>query len=319
VALLQPVITKNSRNPAGPIRPGRPKTSSNRPNSSVFLAVLLCHGPIYRRRSFKVIWSQNANSLPPPAGPGLRVVTATDNRTTRRRTVPPTFIKLVLTGPAQTWYTLPFANDMEATESQIALGLRKAFGQEYAGVWALRALYHVSPSPEKSGAQRLLVLDHREEQARQHRVPRDAGPCETRFCPVLALFLPEELNPFLGALTADPHCSEAALRQLEETPPHSGGPAANGRPSIAPASPDREALFAVRVQLAQSCRGGPPPHSSTVAGCWACPPSPDGWIHRDPTGPFTRAPPGHAVSAPAQPRRWHRQACSTITSQCAAG
>jgi hypothetical protein len=32
---------------------------------------------------------------------------------------------------------------MEATESQIALDLRKAFGQEYAGVWALRAFYHV--------------------------------------------------------------------------------------------------------------------------------------------------------------------------------
>ena len=157
-----------------------------------------------------------------------------------------------LTGPAQTWYTLTFANDMEATESQIALGLRKAFGQEYAGVWALRALYHVSPSPVQSGAQRLLALDHREEQARQHRVPRDAGPWETRFCRVLALFLPEELNPFLGALTADPHCSEAALRQLEETLPHSGEGAPNGRPSLAPASPAREALFAGRVQLAEA-------------------------------------------------------------------
>ena len=157
-----------------------------------------------------------------------------------------------LTGTAQDWYTMEFANDIEPTESQIALGLRKAFGQEYAGVWALRSLYHVSPSPTQSGAQRLLALDQREELARQHRVPRDAGPCETRFSRVLALFLPEELNPFFGELTADPRCSEAALRQLEETLPSSGEPHTAGRPSLAPASPAREALFAARVQLAEA-------------------------------------------------------------------
>ena len=40
-----------------------------------------------------------------------------------------------LTGPAQLWYTLTFANDpTAATEAHIALGLRKALGQEYAGV-----------------------------------------------------------------------------------------------------------------------------------------------------------------------------------------
>ncbi len=33
-----------------------------------------------------------------------------------------------------------------------------------------------------------------------------------------ALFLPEELSPFLSELTADPCCFEEALRQLEETP-----------------------------------------------------------------------------------------------------
>ena len=158
-----------------------------------------------------------------------------------------------LTGPAQTWYTLTFANDPDAaTESQIALGLRKAFGQEYAGARALRAMYQVTAQPTQSGAQRLLALDQREEQARQHRVPRDAGPFETRFSRVLALFLPEELNPFLGELTADSRCSEEALRQLEETSDLHAAPDAVGRASLAPTSPAREALFAIRVQLAEA-------------------------------------------------------------------
>ena len=158
-----------------------------------------------------------------------------------------------LTGPAQTWYTLTFATDpAAATESQIALGLRKAFGQEYAGARALRAMYQVTAQPTQSGAQRLLALDQREEQARQHRVPRDAGPFETRFSRVLALFLPEELNPFLGELTADSRCSEEALRQLEETSDLRAAPDAAGRTSLAPTSPAREALFAIRVQLAEA-------------------------------------------------------------------
>jgi hypothetical protein len=158
-----------------------------------------------------------------------------------------------LTGPAQSWYTLTFANDpAAATESQIALGLRKTFGQEYAGVRALRAIYQVHPLPTQSGAQRLLALDHREEQARQHRVPRDAGPFETRFSRVLALFFPEELNRFLGELTADPRCSEEALRQLEETPTLVETPDDAGHASLAPTSPARETLFAARVQLAEA-------------------------------------------------------------------
>ncbi len=157
-----------------------------------------------------------------------------------------------LTGAAQTWYTLAFANDpAAATESQIALGLRKAFGQEYAGARALRAMFHVIPQPTQSGAQRLLALDQREEQARQHWVPRDAGPYEHRFSRVLALFLPDELNPFLGELTADPRCSEEALRQLEESNDLTASDTA-GRASLLPTSPAREALFAIRVQLAEA-------------------------------------------------------------------
>ena len=158
-----------------------------------------------------------------------------------------------LTGAAQTWYTLAFSNDpAAATEAQIALGLRKAFGQEYAGARALRAMFHVTPQPTQGGHQRLLALDQREEQARQHRVPRDAGPNEHRFSRVLALFLPDELSSFLGELTADPRCSEEALRQLEET---SDGLAASEtavRASLAPTSPAREELFFLRVKLAEA-------------------------------------------------------------------
>ncbi len=95
---------------------------------------------------------------------------------------------------------------MDTTKSQIVFGLRKAFGQEYAGVWALRAMFHVTAQPTQSGGQRLLALYQREEQALQYRVPLDAGPSESRFSRVLALFLPEELNCFLCDLTEDPRC-----------------------------------------------------------------------------------------------------------------
>jgi hypothetical protein len=68
---------------------------------------------------------------------------------------------------------------------------------------------------------------------------------------VLALFLPDELNPFLGELTADPRCSEEALRQLEESNDLTASDTA-GRASLLPTSPAREALFAIRVQLAEA-------------------------------------------------------------------
>jgi hypothetical protein len=138
-------------------------------------------------------------------------------------------------------------------EAQLTLGLRKAFGQEYAGARALRAMFHVTPQPTQSGHhQRLLALDQREEQARQHRVPRDAGPNEHRFSRVLALFLPDELNSFLGELTADPRCSEEALRRLEEHDNLPAAPDTGGRASLAPTSPAREDLFFLRVQLAEA-------------------------------------------------------------------
>ena len=123
----------------------------------------------------------------------------------------------LLTGPAQLWYTLTFANDpTTATEAQIALGLRKAFGQEYADVRSLWTMLHVTAQPTQNVARHLLALDQRVEQVRKLRVPLDAGPAETRFSRVMALFLDDELNPFLSDLTvtaAGPQCSEEVLRQ----------------------------------------------------------------------------------------------------------
>jgi hypothetical protein len=113
-------------------------------------------------------------------------------------------------------------------------------------------MYQVTAKPTQSGAQRLLAPDQREEQACQHRVPQDAGPFETRFSWVLALFLLEELNPFLCELPVDSRCSEEALRQLEETSDLRTAPDAARRASLAPTTPAREALFAIRVQLAET-------------------------------------------------------------------
>ena len=214
-----------------------------------------------------------------------------------------------LTGPAQLWYTLTFANDpTTATEAQIALGLRKAFGQEYAGVRALRAMFHVTAQPTQSGAQRLLALDQREEQARQLRVPLDAGPAETRFSRVLALFLDEELNPFLSELTADPRCSEEALRQLEEA-----GDRANTvrPPSLATASPSREALFTFRAQLAEAALRrlhARPPGTSRARLARA-----EGTEAPAPASP---APPPLSATPPAEPVASSAGTSNTLLATC---
>ena len=53
-------------------------------------------------------------------------------------------------------FNLEFSRQPEAaTEAQLAYGLRKAFGREYEGARALRAMYHVSANPDLGGAQRL--------------------------------------------------------------------------------------------------------------------------------------------------------------------
>ena len=224
-----------------------------------------------------------------------------------------------LTGLAQSWYTLTFANDPgTATDSQIALGLRKAFGKEYAGVRALRAMYHVTPQPTQSGAQRLLALDQREQQALQHRVPRDAGPHETRFCRVLALFLPEQLSPFLSELTTDPRCSKECLCQLEETPALFEDPDAVGRASFMPTSPARETLFAARVQLAEAALRriqAPPPAPARARLARA-----DGGLGSDPSaeplsaGPSLPPPPAAARSPPGLPDDYIAR-CSRVTAE----
>jgi len=161
-----------------------------------------------------------------------------------------------LTGEALEWFNLHFAGqDDTASVEQIALGLRTAFGREFAGAQAYLDTCQVQPNLELGGSQRLLALDQIEERARQYRVPFHPGPKEARFCKLLALFSPSERNQFLAELTANPHCSEAALRQLEESAPSAGdkdglGPA---RASLLePPSLAREALFALRVELAEA-------------------------------------------------------------------
>ena len=55
-------------------------------------------------------------------------------------------------------------------EAQIASGLRKALGQEYAVMRVLWArMFHVTAQPTQSEAQPLLALEQRKEQARQLR------------------------------------------------------------------------------------------------------------------------------------------------------
>ena len=168
-----------------------------------------------------------------------------------------------LAGNAHDWFTTEFAHQQEAvTEAQIACGLRKAFGREYEGVRAHRAMYQALANPDLGGAQRLRELTQREERARQHRVPYHVGPHEARFSRVLALFTDTEVNGFFNELSANARCSETALRHLEETMEASDdfGPARDS--SLCPTSPEREALFALRVELAEAALRGWEPLSS---------------------------------------------------------
>ena len=105
-------------------------------------------------------------------------------------------------------FTTEFAHQPDAvTEAQIACGLRKAFGREYEGVRAHRAMYQASANPDLGGAQRLRELMQREERAKQHRVPYHVGPHEARFSRVLALFTDTEVNGFFNELSANARCS----------------------------------------------------------------------------------------------------------------
>ncbi len=113
-------------------------------------------------------------------------------------------------------------------------------------------------------------------------------------------------------------------RQLEETLPHLGDPATSGRPSesLAPASPDREAFFAGRVQLAEAAlrRIRAPSRVAGRARARAVTPGPDGWIHRlgDRVTDHGKVHPRPARTCNSRPAAqqlpWHRQACPTITS-----
>ena len=124
------------------------------------------------------------------------------------------------------------------------LRLRKAFGQEYAGVRALRAMFHVTAQPTQRGSQRLLALDQREEQARQLRVPLDAGPAECWPCFSTRSSTPSSAN---SPLTPD-----ARRRHSDSWRRRATGPTWYVPPSLGTASPSREELFTFRVQLAEA-------------------------------------------------------------------
>ncbi len=113
-----------------------------------------------------------------------------------------------LIGDALDWFHLHFAGqDATATIDQIAVGLRTAFCQEYAGARAYWDTWHVQTNYALPGPHRLRVLNQKEERARarQHRVPLKPGERKSRFCKLLDLFTPAERH-FFSELTANAQC-----------------------------------------------------------------------------------------------------------------
>jgi len=161
-----------------------------------------------------------------------------------------------LSGDALTWFNLHFAGqDTTATLDEIALALRNEFGREYAGAQAFRDTWRIQVDLSQGGAQRLRALDLLEERARQQRVPRAPGPHECRFYHLLDILSPSESNRLFSELTANSQCSEKTLRQLEESgdlPGHTAGFGPPRHSLLAPPTPAREALFALRVELTEA-------------------------------------------------------------------
>jgi len=206
-----------------------------------------------------------------------------------------------LTGTARDWFATEFAHQSEAvTEAQIACGLRKAFGREYEGARAHREMYHASVSQALGGAQRLRELTQREERARQHRVPYHVGPHEARFSRVLALFTDTELNGFFNELSASPLCSETALRQLEVCPKSLDdlGPARDSM--CCQSSPEREELFALRVELAEAALRRIQPRPAPGGQARATPAA-RVLLSEGSTGPPSPPPPGLVNASPMLP------------------
>jgi hypothetical protein len=161
-----------------------------------------------------------------------------------------------LRGEALTWFNLRFAGqDTTATLEEISLALRNDFGQEYAGARAFRDMWRVKMDFTLSGAQRLRVLNQLEERVRQLRVPFAPGPRECRYYFLLEAVSDSDSQRLFAEFTANPQCSEKALRRLEETMDSAGHSAGFGlsRDSLlAPPTPAREALFALRVELTEA-------------------------------------------------------------------
>ncbi len=200
-------------------------------------------------------------NLPPYSGDGAPEAFLAQFRTQARHLeIPPQLLprQLIakLTGDALTWFNLRFAGqDTTVTLEEIALALRNEFGQEYAGARAFRDMWHIPMDFTLGGAQRLRLMNQLEERARQLRVPLAPGPCECRYYRLLEGVSPSESQRLFSEFTANPRCSEKALRQLEEAADHAGHPTTGGasRDSLlSPVNPAREALFALRVELTEA-------------------------------------------------------------------
>jgi len=158
-----------------------------------------------------------------------------------------------LSGEALAWFNMHFAGqETPATVAEIAYGLRTAFGKEYEGANAYRDTWHVPANLTLDGKDRLRALNQQEELARNHRVPLAPGAQECRFYKLLDLFSPSERSRLFAELTANVQCSERALRQLEESALAGGALGPSRASLLVSPSLDREALFAMRVELTEA-------------------------------------------------------------------
>jgi len=149
-----------------------------------------------------------------------------------------------------------FAEGTPATVAAISAGLRATFSREYEGARVLLAIYRLYTNYHLDGNQRLNTLEELHAQARDYFVLLNPGPHESTFCQLLDLFSPVELPAFLAELTSNSQCNEAALRLIEEQDMDTAALQEGWGPPrsslLVPPSPEREALFALRVTLAQA-------------------------------------------------------------------
>ena len=209
-----------------------------------------------------------------------------------------------LADDALKWFNITFGGTSDAaTESELALGLRKQFGVEYEGARALRATFMFQGHEAQAGTARVMAIQQLLARARQLRVPTDVGQWELHFARLLAAFAPSELNTFFGELTKDEQCSETTLRLLEEQEDMaaSGGtdPESARDSSLFSTTPARERIFRRRVELAEAAlrriqaRPSVPPRARLSLAA--------GEVQPAPTPPAPHVPPTTPPTLPAEP------------------